>query len=86
MAVVRGQETLRTWWKEPKKRIILNLPNSSLKTFETRRLLCKHSSNADSSPSPITGKTSEIFGNTWCRTDAVIISTIANCVRNNMYL
>lgn len=59
MAVFRRPETLRTWWQEQNKKIILNLPNSSFKTFETRSLLCKHSSDADSFPSPITGRTSE---------------------------
>lgn len=54
MAVFRRPETLRTWWQEQNKKLILNLPNSSFKTFETRRLFCKHSS-----PSPITGRTSE---------------------------
>lgn len=59
MAVFRRPETLRTWWQEQNKKLILNLPNSSFKTFETRRLFCKHSSDADSSPSPNNGRTSE---------------------------
>lgn len=49
------------------------LPNGGFKTCsDTRCLLCKHSTNADSFKSPITGRTYKIFGNTSCRTDNCI--------------
>ncbi|XP_052708956.1 uncharacterized protein LOC128183834 [Crassostrea angulata] len=49
------------------------LPNGGFKTCsDARCLLCKHSTNADSFKSSITGRTYKIIGNTSCRTDNCI--------------